>query len=281
MTEEIVIPMEGLPADMPIDFTFKAVNVGADTIYIGAELVDPGAAWSNYDEMDMGALGAGQDDYYIFDSPTRTKPATGTTETINLRVNFYSDFVGGTIINQDVIPFNLTFIDFNDAGYTVLEDNDFEIDTEGWEVVNESGSSSFGRTTSKSRTGIASIYHRLNSSTYRGYIHKSYDIPATATKAYIRVWLQFTRSCSPEFIYEFITDAGEVVKKRVISNAIDYNPNGGSEIFDQWMVLAAELPVNGTYDVRLRFRCESDCYHYDHGDRRLYVYYDDIRVIYS
>jgi hypothetical protein len=272
MAQEIVIPMEGLPDPLPVNFPFKAVNVGASTIYIGVELVTPPAGWANYSELQCGTLAAGTDNYFLFDTPTRTKPATDTVETVTLRVNFYSDAYI-TLINQDVIAFQLTYIDFDGGGYNLVEEDGFEIDTDGWTVTNEVGHGSFVRSTSKSRTGVASGQFTMYQSADIAYLTKSFAIGAV-TKAYIRVWMQFYSTATAEFVLEFITDSGDVVKKRLIPIATDKSPQGGSEIFDQWLVIASELPVNGTYGVRLRVVCGDCGGYYDTG-----IYYDSIKVI--
>ncbi len=271
MAQEIVIPMEGLPDPLPVNFPFKAVNVGASTIYIGVELVTPPAGWANYSELQCGTLAAGTDNYFLFDTPTRTKPATDTVETVTLRVNFYSDAYI-TLINQDVIAFQITYIDFDGGGYNLVEEDGFEIDTDGWTVTNEVGGGGFLRSANRSRTGVASGRYHSNDEDV-AYITKSFAIGAV-TKAYIRVWMQFARYSTqvPEFVLEFITDAGDVVKKRLIPIATDKSPQGGSEIFDQWLVIASELPVNGTYEVRLRMVCE-------YCGSVTYIYYDSIKVI--
>ena len=279
MATEFVVPMEGLPDPLPVNFPFKAVNVGADTIYIGVELVGPPAGWATYSEVQCGSLAAGADNYFLFDTPTRVKPATDTVENVTLRVNFYSDAAYTVLINQDVIVFQVTYIDFDDAGYNLVDEDDFETDTEGWSNTNEISSATFTRTTGKSRTGVASVYHRMDSSTAIVYIKKSFTIGAVS-KAYIRVWMQFvqTSSGTPEFVLEFITDAGDVVEKRLLPIATDEAPQGGTEIFDQWMVIAAELPVGGAYEVRLRCVCEDCPYHLGSG-RYTYIYYDSMKVI--
>lgn len=279
MATEFIVPIEGLPDPLPINFPFKAVNVGASTIYIGVELVSPPVGWTNYSEMQCGTLGSGVDNYFLFDNPKRIKPATDTVETVTMRVNFYSDAYI-TLINQDVITFQITYIDFDDVGYNLVDLDDFEVDVEGWTNTNEIGTSGFARTTAKARTGVASVYHYMNTSTTIAYIKKSFVIGAV-TKSYIRVWMQFVNTYPgqyPEFVLEFITDAGDVVEKRLLPIATDLNPQGGTEIFDQWMVIGAELPVNGTYEVRLRMVCENCPYNYN-PTFRTYVYYDSIKVI--
>jgi len=282
MAVEVVIPMDGMPDPMPIDFPFKATNVGDSSIWVTAELVNPPSGWSNYSAQQLGELQAGVDDYFLFDTPQRSKPTTGTTEQVTLRVKFYSDSGYTNLINQDDVVFEFTYVDFEDTDeYDVVDDDTFELDTEGWQKVDELGSSSFGRDTGVSRTGTASLQHKLgtnNSSTGVYHLKKSFTIDNRAA-AYIRVWLQARRGdLTPEFILEVITDAEDVVQKRVIPIAMDRSPRGGTEIFEQWLCIGAKLPTNGTYEVRLRPRCEY-CHRYTNSNQYTYIYYDDIRVI--
>jgi len=281
MAVEVVIPLDGMPDPMPIDFPFKATNVGESSIWVTAELVNPPSGWSNYSAQQLGELQAGVDDYFLFDTPQRSKPTTGTTEQVTLRVKFYSDEGYSQLINQDDVVFEFTYVDFEDTDeYDVVDDDTFELDTEGWQKVDELGSSSFGRNTGVSRTGTASMYHRMSSENTISHLKKSFTID-NRSAAYIRVWLQVKHDSgvTPEFILEVITDAEEVVQKRVIPIAMDKSPRGGTEIFEQWLCIGAKLPTNGTYEVRLRPRCEY-CRGYSNGEYRYtYIYYDDIRVV--
>jgi len=277
MAVEVVIPMDGMPDPMPIDFPFKATNVGESSIWVTAELVNPPSGWSNYSAQQMGELQAGVDDYFLFDTPQRSKPTTGTTEQVTLRVKFYSDEGYTNLINQDDVVFEFTYVDFEDTDeYDVVDDDTFELDLEGWQKVDELGSSTYERNSGVSRTGTASMLHWLKSETGVYHLKKSFTIDDRSA-AYIRVWLQLRHpsGVTPEFILEVITDAEGVVQKRVIPIAMDASPRGGTEIFEQWLCIGAKLPTNGTYEVRLRPRCER-CVS---GNSHTYIYYDDIRVV--
>jgi len=277
MAVEVVIPMDGMPDPMPIDFPFKATNVGESSIWVTAELVNPPSGWSNYSAQQLGELQAGVDDYFLFDTPQRSKPTTGTTEQVTLRVKFYEDSGYSQLINQDDVVFEFTYVDFEDTDeYDVVDDDTFELDTEGWQKVDELGSSECARDVGLSRTGVASLWHKLKTVDGAFYLKKCFTID-DRTAAYIRIWLQmrYDSGLTPEFILEVITDAEDVVQKRVIPIAMDYSPRGGTEIFGQWLCIGAKLPVNGTFEVRLRVRCE----YCASLDKHVFINYDDIRVI--
>jgi len=263
--------MEGLAAPMPIQFPFKAVNRTAATVYVSAQLVAPPAGWANYAEQQCGTLLVGIDDFFLFSTATRTKPATNTTENVTLRVTYYSDAYI-TEINHDDITYTFTYVDFDDAGYNVVDLDTFETDLEGWTLVNEVTTiTSLARATTVSRTGVASMRHLFGASKLYGYATKSFTI-ANLTRAFIRVWAYFDMATTDEFVLEIITDALNASQKRVLPISMDAAPKCGSEICKQWICFAAKLPVNGTYEVRLRGRNEAGS---------MYIYYDDIKVVES
>jgi len=270
---DVVIPMEGLAAPMPIQFPFKAVNRTAATVYVGVQLVTPPAGWANYAEQQCGTLLVGIEDYFLFSTPTRTKPATNTTENVTLRVTYYSDAYI-TEINHDDIVYTFTYVDFDDVGYNVVDEDTFEVDLEGWTKVDEATGvsvSSLTRSTTLSRTGVASMRHSGLSARYFTYATKSFTI-ANLTRAFIRVWVYFDMATNDELVLEIITDALNVSQRRVLPISMDAVPKCGSEICKQWICFAAKLPVNGTYEVRLRGRGEYGA---------MYIYYDDIKVVES
>lgn len=270
---DVVIPMEGLAAPMPIQFPFKAVNRTAATVYVSAQLVAPPAGWANYAEQQCGTLLVGIDDFFLFSTATRTKPATNTTENVTLRVTYYSDAYI-TEINHDDITYTFTYVDFDDAGYNVVDLDTFETDLEGWTDVDEAtgtGYNTLRRSTTLSRTGVASMTHGDFGVNQYSYAKKSFTI-ANLTRAFIRIWAYFDMATTDELVLEIITDALSVSQKRVLPISMDATPKCGSEICKQWICFAAKLPVNGTYEVRLRGRCESG---------NMDIYYDDIKVVES
>ena len=269
---DVVIPMEGLAAPMPIQFPFKAVNRTAATVYVGVQLIAPPAGWANFAEQQCGTLLTGIEDYFLFSTPTRTKPATNTTENVTLRVTYYSDAYI-TEINHDDIVFTFTYVDFDDAGYNVVDLDTFEVDLEGWEEVeDEAGAGALIRSTTLSRTGVASMRHAGIGVQEFVYIKKSFTI-ANLTRAFIRIWVYFDMDATEELVLELITDALNISQRRVLPISMDAVPKCGSEICKQWICFAAKLPVNGTYEVRLRQRGESGSPYA--------TYYDDIKVVES
>jgi len=272
---DVVVPMEELPNPMHIDFSFKATNISGAIVYVGVKLVTPPEGWAGDSEMQMGSLGIGIDDYFLFDTPTRTKPATGTTEVVTLRVTYYSDAAYTSEVNHDDISYTYTYVDFTDTDtYNVVDDDTFETDLEGWTKTDEVGSSTQARDTAKARTGVASMKHYGFDSGDISYLKKSFTI-SNVTSAFIRVWFNldlYNAAGAFEYILELITDAGAVSTKRTLPIAMDGQPKGGTEIEDQWLVVAARLPTNGTYEVRLRVKAETAAT----SDK---FNYDDIRVI--
>ena len=274
--DEIVVPMEGLPDPMEMAFTFKVVNVGGDPIYVSAQLVAPPAGWANYAEHELGELGVGVDDYYLWDIPTRTKPATDTEENVTLRITYYSDAYI-TEINHEDIVYTFTYVDFDDVGYALVDLDTFEADLEGWAKVDEVGSTTLSRSTNFAHSGVASMRQYGLTGVEATYATKSFTIAPGSTKAYIRIWMlydPYSITSVSELIFELITDAGELSQKRTIQYAFDTMPNGGALAKKGvWVCLAAKIPISGTYEVRLRTRGED----VDSNDRG--TYYDDIKVI--
>lgn len=268
---DIVIPMEDLADPMPMYFAFKAANVTGATVYVGAQLITPPAGWANYSEQQCGTLSADAEDYFLFNTPTRTKPVTNTSESVTLRITYYSDAYS-TEISHDDIVYTFTYVNFTDGSYNVVDDDTFEVDLEGWSEGEEAGSSGLARSTTRSRTGVASMRHYSIDSGDVVYAKKSFTI-AAVTRAFIRIWAWFYIATTDELVLEIITDAKNVSQKRVVPVPMDAAPKCGSEIAQQWVCVAAKLPVNGTFEVRLRARC-------DYASNKE-IYYDDIRVVES
>lgn len=136
---------------------------------------------------------------------------------------------------------------------------------------------SFFRSTVKSRTGVASAQHGQGLASLESgdvvYAKKSFTIGAV-TRAFFRVWMLIEADSTTEVIVEVITDAGEVSQKRTLAIPFDWNPKGGTKVCDQWVVAALKVPVNGTFEVRLRLRVES-------MNLNQAVNWDDIRVVQS
>jgi len=271
-TPDVVVPMEDLPDPMSITFLYKATNVSGATVYVGVQLITPPAGWANFAEVHCGGLGVGTDNYFLFNTPTRTKPVTGTTEVVTLRVTYYSDSGYSVELNHEDIAYTYTYVDFNDlVTYNVVDEDTFEVDLEGWSRVEEVGDWYLVRDTSIARTGLASMQLRSTDLPAIGYARKDFVISNIAA-AFIRIWLYYDyKSATQEGILELITDAGEVVTKRTLPLAIDGSPQCGSEICSQWLCVAAKIPVNGSYQVRLRMLPEAYDFHY--------CYFDDIKVI--
>jgi len=267
---------------MSINFLYKATNVSGASVYVSAQLITPPAGWADYAERQCGALAVGVDDYFIFATPTRTKPATNTTEVVTLRVTYYSDAGYSVELNHEDIAYTYTYVDFDDVSYTVVDEDTFEADLEGWTKVDEVGSTNLTRDTAKARTGIASMNQSGFAVGEVTYAKKSFVIGAV-TRSFIRVWINFEMQGTdtiPELITEIITDAGGLVLTRTLPIAMDLSPRCGSEIAIQWLCVAAKIPVNGTYEVRLRTLIE------EVGKTGASTYnpevnYDDIKVVQS
>ena len=278
-TPDVVVPMEDLPDPMSINFLFKATNVSGASVYVSAQLITPPAGWADFAERQCGELIVGEDDYFIFATPTRTKPATNTTEAVTLRVTYYSDPGYSVELNHEDIAYTYTYVDFDDVSYTTVDEDTFEADLEGWTKVDEAGITNLSRSTTKARTGLASMKHTAFTPGDVAYASKSFTIGAV-TRAFIRAWVNFTITSyggvDPEYIFEVITDAGEVVEKRTLPIAMDGAPKCGAEICEQWLCFAAKIPVNGAYEVRLRASCEAQS-----PTAMDEIYYDDIKVVQS
>lgn len=271
MAIEMVVPMENLADPLPIDFTFKCTNTDDIIIYVKCELVTPPAGWNGVAQQ-LGSLGVGVDDYFLCDNYTRDRPANLTEETLDFKISYYSDVGYSVLITSETLEYEITYVDFNDAGFNVVDDDTFEVDMEGWSKTDETGATGLARSTSISRTGVAGLmYYDLHSNDVT-YAKKSFTI-GDVTRAFIRIWHYHDGEGADEWILEIITDAGEIVQKRTLSLAMDAAPVGGAEIMKQWICSGLKLPVNGTYEVRLRLLIES-------GIAEM-VIFDDIRVVES
>ncbi len=272
MAIEMVVPMENLADPIPIDFTFKCTNTDDATIYVKCELVSPPAGWNGAAQQ-MGSLGIGIDDYFLCDAYTRDRPANLTEETIDFKISYYSDVGYANLITSETLEYEITFVDFNDVGFNVVDDDTFEVDLEGWTKVDEVGSTGLDRYTFKSRTGVASM---RSTGWWAGeicYATKSFTIGAV-TRAFIRVWFYVDMPAGYETMFEVITDAGGVSQTRTLKIAMDGTPIGGTEICEQWICVGLKMPVNGTFEVRLRNSVEV-C------PATKNLYFDDIRVVES
>ena len=71
---------------------------------------------------------------------------------------------------------------------------------------------------------------------------------------------------------EVWTDAGGG-SERIMMVLFDDVPKGGTEVCMQWVVAALKVPVNGTYECRIRVRLEANALDT--------MYFDYIRVVES
>ncbi len=269
---EMVIPMEDLADPIPIDFLFKCTNTDDILLYVKAEVVGPPASWNGAAQQ-LGSLAVGVDDYFLCDAYTRDMPANLVEDNVTLRISYYSDAGYANLVGSEDISYTITFVDFDDVGFNVVDDDTFEVDLEGWTKVEEVGSFLLNRRTDRSRTGVASMaILAMSAATDIGYATKSFTIGAV-TRAFIRIWMQFWMTANAETILEIITDAGGVSQTRTLIVSMDQNPIGGGEIESQWICIGLKLPVNGTFAVRLRESPEADTTNA--------IYFDDIRVVQS
>lgn len=61
--------------------------------------------------------------------------------------------------------------------------------------------------------------------------------------------------------------------KRILAIPFDAVPKGGAKVCMQWVVAALKVPVNGSYECRIRVRSEANALDT--------MYFDDIRVVES
>ena len=257
---EIVVPIESLDANPPIPFTFKAENVFNVPIEVYAQLLrDTGTAnptgWSPPLEKDFGSLGVGAENYFLYDVTRRTSlPATDFVEYVLFRIRYEASPGGLPVpreINKDDIRYTNTYIDFDSVTYVLVDLDTFEADLEDWTLVDEVGATVLDRSQVQRRNGLWSMRHSAIDNADVAYLTKDFVIGAVS-KAYIRVPVFFEVTDQEKVTFEIITDAGDVVKKRTQGHAIAASPVEGSKITGMWLYLGAEIPVDGTYEVRLR-----------------------------
>ena len=103
------------------------------------------------------------------------------------------------------------------------------------------------------------------------YMGKGFTIGAV-TRVFMRVWMWIGNASSDETIIEMWTDAGGG-SERVLAIPFDAVPKGGTEVCMQCVVAALKVPINGTYECRIRVRSEANVLDS--------MYFDDIRVVES
>jgi len=271
---EIVIPMDCLDdLLLQIQFTFKALNIIAVPINVSADLTDL-TGWNKPRGVGFGQIGVGDEKYCLYDVAQRTsKPATDTVENPRLTIS-YSAALGGVPatrgVNNELIWYKLTWIDFDSVTYALVDLDTFEADLEDWTKVDEVGATVLDRSQLQVRNGAWAMRHSAIDNADVAYLTKSFVIGAVS-KAYIRVPVFFEVTDQEKVIFEIITDAADVVNKRTQQHAIAASPAGDSKITGMWLYLGAEIPVDGTYEVRLRATCESGA--------ALEIFYDDIKVV--
>lgn len=276
---EIVVPIESLETYPIIPFTFKAENVFNVPIDVYAQLLTEGGGanptgWNFPKQKHFGSLGVGAENYFLYDFGQRSSlPDTDTLEYLLFRIRYLASPGGLPIpreINKDDVRYTNTYIDFDSVTYALVDLDTFEADLEDWTKVDEVGATVLDRSQVQRRNGLWSMRHSAIDNADVAYLTKDFVIGAVS-KAYIRVPVFFEVTDQEKVIFEIITDAGDVVKKRTQGHAIAAAPVEGSKITGMWLYLGAEIPVDGTYEVRLRATCESGA--------ALEIFYDDIKVV--
>jgi len=280
---EVIVPIDTLDTYPTIPFTFKARNIfGIPITVSGTPVKWDGDSnilyWNSPRPGSVSAeLGVGEEKYFLHDRMRRRINYPIANEDVNsimLRVA-YSASPGGVpvprTINYDNTKFRFTFIDFDDGSYVLVDLDTFEVDLEGWAKVDEVGATVLDRSTVQHRNGTHSMRHSGIDNTDVAYLTKNFVIGAVS-RAFIRVPVFFEVVDDEKVILELITDAGDVSKKRTVNYAMTGEPiSTGSIITGTWLYLGTEIPVDGTYEVRLRATCESGA--------ALEIFYDDIKVV--
>jgi len=276
---EMVVPIEWLDVFGNIPFTFKAENVFNIPIDVYAQLLTEAGAvlvvgWNQPLAKYFGAFGVGVENYFLYDFSQRSSiPDTDTVEYLLFRIRYLASPGGVPVtraINKDDVRYTITYIDFDSVTYVLVDLDTFEADLEDWTLVDEVGATVLDRSQVQRRNGLWSMRHSAIDNADVAYLTKDFVIGAVS-KAYIRVPVFFEVTDQEKVIFEIITDAGDVVKKRTQQHAIAASPVEGSKITGMWLYLGAEIPVDGTYEVRLRATCESGA--------ALEIFYDDIKVV--
>lgn len=274
---EIVIPTDrviDICDYMPIALPFRLTNIMGSDMTVLATVSGLSIAPSN---LDLGTIPAGTTrDIFLDDRMFKSsKPATNTEETITLTLNYY---IAGRWINTSYVYFTFVYVNFNDASYAVVDEDTFETDLEGWTKTDVVGTTTLARDNTECirTTGQWSMKHSGIDAGDESYLTKNFTIGAV-DRAFFRacVWGFFDIS-SAQFLLELITDAGVVTEKRVVPIPLTSdNPHGhqiGSTKEGSWAYIGAKLPVDGTYEVRLKATGITGT---------VDLYYDDIKVVQS
>jgi hypothetical protein len=273
---EIVIPTDyvfGI-AGMPITLPLRVTNIMGSDMTVLATVSGLSCAPNSFD---LGTIPAGTTrDIFLDDTMIKSsKPATNTEETITLALDYY---IGGRHINTSYVYYTFVYVNFNDASYTVVDEDTFETDLGGWVRVDVVGTTTLARDNTECirTTGQWSMKHSGIDAGDKSYLTKNFTIGAV-DRAFFRacVWGFFDIS-SARFLLELITDAGEITEKRVVPIPLTSDNPHGDQIGDtkegSWAYIGAKLPVNGTYEVQLKATGITGT---------VDLYYDDIKVVQS
>jgi len=280
---EVVIPMDRILVGgwIPVTLPFRVKNIGNQQMRVRASMSGLSGGFSNYD---VGWIGAGQEKDVVFDDVLRrgSKPATDTEEEATLTLEYYikgfdsSDPDKERLVNWEKVRYKLVYVDFNDDSYEVVDEDTFEEDLEGWTKVDVNGDTSVQRSSEHAElsTGQWAMRHFDIGPGDEAFLSKNFTI-GDVEKAYIRVCVWGLWDCDDaRFLLELITDAGNVSKRRVVPipltsrNKVGRPPGGDPR--GSWSYFGAKLPVNGTYEVRLRVKGITG---------NVELWYDDIKVV--
>jgi len=276
-----------MPDPIVIGFGVRVYNYSTETLWFTVEGSGGGWSWAGVDQL--GSVASGQNAAFRVGSiATRAKPASATTDSVTLIFTAYSD---AYITDIGTYPVIVSYNWIDSDAMSLLDLDNFDGGTlEDWTQSNWGGTAfaiSTAYVLSSPNSARNSRHIFLDSGTWRGYIKKTFTVPA-ATEAYLISNVKYVGYVQSGQSFRShvqvremrISKAGTIITRSGSDPYIMAQDNLTQDKQTNWLRMIAPIDVDETAEYRL------ETVYYLHSSQsnlmsRLRAYHDDLKVVYT
>ena len=249
---EVVVDIAGLSDPITPQLWYRIHNRRDQYLWLKATLVDPPPEYSDYTlEKKIAPLGGSTINHPF----TRSKPTLSDgeySESLTLRFELYRDPDRINLIKTVDKAFTIVFIDHTDPAFTVIEQDTFDSDVEGWalEDIGENFTTYGG-----GPTGAPALYGGH-------YISAPYSLrsPSSATPSTKVIYKEYTipSGYSTAFLIAHFYAEGYMGLRVKCGETSTILARTTSALRNKWLRVATRIPTGTT----CRLECQVGVNHY-------------------